>query len=74
MLEWFNKQSNIVRGILLIIPFVGWVFELVIRWSAYSKNNSTNNLLMGILVIFFGGLIGLIDGILTLIGNNMLLM
>ena len=74
MLEWFNKQSNIVRGILLIVPFVGWVFELVIRWSAYSKNNSTNNLVMGILVIFFGGFIGLIDGILTLIGNNMILM
>ena len=74
MLEWFNKQSNIVRGILLIVPFVGWVFELVIRWSAYSKNNSTNNLVMGILAIFFGGFIGLIDGILTLIGNNMILM
>ena len=29
--KWFNKQSVLLKVILLVIPFVGWVVELLVR-------------------------------------------
>ncbi len=48
MLDWFNKQSNVVKFILLILPLVGWIFELVIRWSQVIKEASVLNIVVAI--------------------------
>ena len=29
--KWFEKQDRIVKIILLIIPFVGWIVEVLVR-------------------------------------------
>ena len=35
--KWFYQQSKLVQVILLLIPFVGWVAELLIRLSVYLR-------------------------------------
>ncbi|MBO6280831.1 MAG: hypothetical protein J6M95_04575 [Bacilli bacterium] len=53
--KWFEKQDRIVKIILLIIPFVGWVVEILVRISAVLRNASTTNILGLILFILLGG-------------------
>lgn len=73
-MEWFDKQSNIVKFILLILPLVGWVVELIIRWSQVLKDASVLNIVVALVYTFFGWawVLGLIDAIMVLLGNKML--
>lgn len=75
MVEWFNKQSNIVKFILLILPFVGWICEIVIRWSIVITKGGVLNIVLAIVYTFIGWawILGVIDAILVLLGNKMLL-
>lgn len=54
--KWFEKQDRIVKIILLIIPFVGWVVEVLVRLSAVLRKSSTTNLLGLVLFIVLGGI------------------
>ena len=40
-MTWFNKQSRLVQIILLLIPFVNWAVEIIVRWSTYMKKGGT---------------------------------
>ncbi len=73
-MEWFDKQSNIVKFILLIIPFVGWICELIVRWSEFLKKSDATNLVIALVYTFFGvfWFLGLIDAILVLLDKPML--
>ena len=51
---WFHKQSKILQIILLIIPFVGWIMDLLVRWSAFLKKNTTVNLVMALVITLLG--------------------
>lgn len=75
MLEWFKKQSNLVQFILLIIPFVGWVCELVIRWGEVVKEASVVNIVVALVYTFLGWawFLGVIDAVLCLLGKGLLL-
>ena len=53
--KWFNEQSRLVQVLLLIIPFVGWVIEILVRLSALLRNSSTTNILGLVLFIVIGG-------------------
>ena len=69
--KWFKEQSLIVRIILLVIPFVGWVVEILVRLSAVLRNQSTNNivgLILGAFVPFWGW----VDIIFILLKGDML--
>ncbi|MCR5741465.1 MAG: hypothetical protein K6G38_03300 [Gammaproteobacteria bacterium] len=74
MLDWFNKQSNLVKFILLILPLVGWICELVVRWSAVLKKASVLNVVVALVYTFIGWawILTAIDAILVLVGNKML--
>lgn len=54
--KWFEKQDRIVKIILLIIPFVGWVVEILVRLSAVLRKSSTTNILGLVLFIVLGGI------------------
>lgn len=54
--KWFEKQDRLVKIILLIIPFVGWVVEVLVRLSALLRKTSTTNILGFILFLVFGAL------------------
>ena len=73
-MEWFDKQSKIVRFILLIIPFVGWIFEIIVRWREVAKKADVLNIVVAIVYTFFGfaWILHLIDAILILLDKPML--
>ena len=44
-MKWFNSQSRLIQLILLLIPFVNWVTEIIVRVTACLENKSTNSLI-----------------------------
>lgn len=52
--KWFEKQSLLVKVVLLIIPFVGWVVEILVRLSALLRKSSTVNILGLLIYVVFG--------------------
>ncbi len=61
--EWFDKQSQVLKIVLLAIPFVGWIIEILVRISAYSKNKNTIDLviLLAFILIGYGYVLNIID-------------
>ena len=74
MAKWFNKQSRLVQIILLLIPVVNWVVEVLVRWSAVlnSKKPSVLNIVVAIVVTFFGIVVGWIDVIWCLLFKRLI--
>ena len=72
--KWFEKQDRIVKIILLIIPFVGWVVEILVRLSAVLRKSSTTNILGLVLFIVLGGIwvLNLIDLIYFIVKDTFL--
>jgi len=73
--KWFEKQERIVKIILLIIPFVGWVVEILVRLSAVLRKSSTTNILGLVLYIVLGGfwVPALIDLIYLILNDKLIL-
>ncbi len=61
MEKWFEKQSRLVQILLLLIPFVNWVVEVLVRWSHALNKGSLIKYLIAIVVTFFGLFIGWLD-------------
>ena len=74
MLDWFKKQSALIQFILLIIPFVGWVCELLIRWGVVLKEGGVLNIVIALVYTFLGWawFLGVIDAVLCLLGKGLL--
>lgn len=73
-MEWFDKQSKVLRFVLLILPFVGWVFELIVRWSEVIKKADVLNIVVALIYTFFGWawVLQVIDAVLVLLDKPML--
>lgn len=73
-MEWFDKQSKVLRFVLLILPFVGWVFELIVRWSEVIKKADVVNIIVALVYTLFGWawILTVIDAILVLLDKPML--
>ncbi len=70
---WFHKQSKIVQVLLLLIPFVNYIVEILVRWSAFFKKGGAIRLVICIIVtIPTGIIIGWLDAIWTLLFNKLL--
>lgn len=52
--SWFYDKNKIVQIILLIVPFVGWIMELLIRLSVLLKNKDIIHLVVFLLFLFIG--------------------
>ena len=72
-MTWFNKQSRLVQIILLLIPFVNWAVEIIVRWSTYIKKGGTVRLVVSIIVTFFGLVFGWVDLVWVLLFKKLLL-
>ncbi len=74
MAKWFNNQSRLVQIILLLIPVVNWVVEVLVRWSAVlnAKKPSIINIIVAVIVTFFGIVIGWIDVIWCLLFKRLI--
>lgn len=73
-MKWFNKQSRLVQFLLLIIPFVNWVTELVIRWTAWAAHKDIGHLIVAIIftVIGWSWILGVIDLIYCMITGHLI--
>ena len=73
--KWFNSQSRLLQVILLIIPFVGWIVELLVRLSVMLRTKEPVHIVVFILflVVGWGWFLNLIDIIyLALVGHLIL--
>lgn len=70
---WFNRQSRLVQIILLLIPFVNWVVEVIVRWSTFFQKGGAVRLVICIVVTFLGLIVGWIDCIWVLITKHLFL-
>ena len=72
--KWFDEQSLLIKAILLIIPFVGWVVEILVRLSAFLRNKSGVNL-VGLIIGIIGNVIwSIIDFIVLLVTGHLFLL
>ena len=71
--KWFNEQSPLIKVILLIIPFVGWIVEILVRLSAVLRKSSTVNV-VGLIIGVIGNWVwSVIDLIYLVVKGNLLL-
>lgn len=47
---WFSKLNKVLQIVLLVIPFVGWVVEILIRLSIMLK--TSHMIHVGALLVF----------------------
>ncbi len=74
MAKWFRKQSRLLQIILLLIPFVNWVTEVLVRWDdALKSKNNILKLVIAILVTLFGLVFGWVDVVWCLLFKHMIL-
>ena len=71
--KWFHSQSKLIQIVLLLIPFVNWICEVLVRLSAALRSKSMLHLVWAIVVLFLGLVIGWVDMIWILLFNKMLL-
>ena len=72
--KWFEEQSLLIKVILLIIPFVGWVIEILVRVSAFIRKNSVLNL-VGMIIGIVGGLIwAIVDFVVLIVTGKLFLL
>ncbi len=70
---WFHKQSKLIQVLLLLIPFVNYIVEILVRWSAFLKKGGLLRLIICIIVTIPSGIIiGWLDAIWTLLFNKLL--
>lgn len=73
--KWFYGQERIVQALLLIIPFVGWVVECLVRLSvALNKKDAVSIIVFVLfLVVGWGWLLCLIDLIYLILNGRLIL-
>lgn len=73
--KWFYSQSKLVQVLLLIIPFVGWIMELLIRLSVSLRTKSVLHIVVFVLflVVGWGWVLNLIDLIVLVVTGHLLL-
>jgi hypothetical protein len=69
---WFNSLPRLFQIILLLIPFVNWVVEILVRWSSAISRKSVVSLVVAVLVTFCGLAFGWIDLVWCLLFKHMI--
>ncbi|MBQ2737688.1 MAG: hypothetical protein IJF38_03285 [Clostridia bacterium] len=72
-MKWFSKQSKLVQVLLLLIPFVNWITELVVRWSTWNQKGGLLRLVICLVVTLGGLVIGWLDAIWVLLTGHLFL-
>ena len=72
--KWFQEQSLLVKVILLILPFVGWIVEILVRISAVLRKSSGVNLVGLVLGVIGNWIWSVIDLIYLIVTGNLLLL
>jgi len=75
MAKKFFGLPKLVQVILLILPLVGWIVELIVRWSAVVEKFTVLNLVAALLYTFVGWgiVLEIVDIIWILLFNHLFL-
>lgn len=73
MAKKFQKLPRLVQFLLLLIPFVNWVTEIVIRVSAVFEKTDFRNVLGLIIAIIAGFVFGWVDLVWVLLFKHLIL-
>jgi hypothetical protein len=73
--KWFNSQSTLVKAILLLLPFVGWVCECLVRLSIALRTKDTLHIVVFLLFLFvgWGWFLGVVDFVYLLLNGHLIL-
>ena len=73
--KWFNKQSTLVKAILLLLPVVGWICECLIRLSVALRTKNLVHILVFLLFLFvgWGWFLGAIDFVYMLVTGHLIM-
>ena len=73
--KWFNKQSVIVKAILLLLPVVGWVCECLVRLSVALRTKNVVHIIVFLAFLFigWGWILGAIDFVYMLLTGHLIL-
>lgn len=71
--DTFKSWSTLVKFLLLLIPGVNEIVEIILHASFTFNKFTVLNLIVLILCFPFGILIGWIDAIMVLLGNDLIL-
>lgn len=70
--KWFHKQHKLVQILLLFIPFINWIMEIGVRWSAWAHKGGILRLIICIIVTIPSGIIiGWLDMLWVLFFNKL---
>ncbi len=72
---WFHNQNKLIQILLLILPFIGWIMDLLIRWSAFIKKQNVVNLIMALVITLFGEfwILTILDAVMIALNNKLFL-
>ena len=73
--KWFNKQSTLIKALLLLIPVVNWACECLVRLSVLLRTKKLVHLLVFLLFLFvgWGWFLGVIDFVYMLLKGHLIL-
>ena len=73
--KWFNSQDRLVQVILLVIPFVGWIVECLVRLSVTLRTKSIIHIVVLLLFLFVGWtwILCVIDLVYLILKGNLIL-
>ena len=73
--KWFNKKSVLLKVILLLIPFVGWVVECLVRLSVMLRTKSVLHIVVFFVFVFVGWtqILSIIDLIYMVLTGHLIL-
>ena len=73
--KWFNSQSTLLKVILLVIPFVGWVVELLIRGTRMIDKQDVVSIVVFLLFLFvgWGWILCVVDLVYMLLTGHLIL-
>ena len=69
-----NKFMNlhIALRIILLLPFVGWFTEVIIRWFDFAETKNKGALVLAIVFTLVGWIGGVVDMIVMLVTGKLL--
>ncbi|MBE5739628.1 MAG: hypothetical protein E7349_02095 [Clostridiales bacterium] len=73
--KWFNKQSTLIKALLLLIPGVNWVCECLVRLSVMLRTKQPVHIIVFVLFIAvgWGWFLGAIDFVYMLLKGHLFL-
>lgn len=73
--KWFNEQNTLVKIILLLIPFVGWVVELLVRLSVMLRTKQPLHIVVFVVfcAVGWGWLLNICDLIYMILTGRLFL-